>query len=86
VLAKASLTGIYTLNPHIDPAHQFGSRLTSSTYRDLTEQARVEADTILGDLIERGRKHGISAPIVQAAFANLTIYQQGRVCAKAVGR
>jgi hypothetical protein len=39
---------------------------------------RVEADTILGDLLERGRKHGVSAPIVQAAFVSLTIYQQGR--------
>jgi 2-dehydropantoate 2-reductase len=63
-----------------------GSKLTSSMYRDLTEQARVEVDTILGDLIERGRKHGISAPIVQAAFVSLTIYQQGRVRAKGVGR
>jgi 2-dehydropantoate 2-reductase len=63
-----------------------GSSLTSSMYRDLTEQARVEVDTILGDLIERGRKHGISAPIVQAAFVSLTIYQQGRVRAKGVGR
>jgi 2-dehydropantoate 2-reductase len=63
-----------------------GSKLTSSMYRDLTEQAPVEADTILGDLIERGRKHGVSAPIVQAAFVSLAIYQQGRVCAKGVGR
>src|SRR5580658_6387221 len=62
-----------------------GSKLTSSMYRDLTEQARVEVDTILGDLIERGRKHGVSAPIVQAAFVSLTIYQQGRARVKAVG-
>jgi 2-dehydropantoate 2-reductase len=55
-----------------------GSTLTSSMYRDLNEQAPVEADAILGDLIERGLKHGISAPIVQAAFVALTIYQQGR--------
>jgi 2-dehydropantoate 2-reductase len=63
-----------------------GSKLTSSMYRDLTEQARVEVDTILGDLVERGRKHGVSAPIVQAAFVSLTIYQQGRIRAKGVGR
>jgi 2-dehydropantoate 2-reductase len=55
-----------------------GSSLTSSMYRDLQDQARVEADTILGDLLERGRKHGISAPIVQAAFVSLTIYQHRR--------
>jgi 2-dehydropantoate 2-reductase len=55
-----------------------GSPLTSSMYRDLKGKARVEADAILGDLIERGRKRGVSAPIVQAAFVSLTIYQQGR--------
>jgi 2-dehydropantoate 2-reductase len=59
------------------------SSLTSSMYRDRKEQAPVEVDSILGDLIERGRKHGVSAPIVQAAFVNLTIYQQGRTGAKA---
>jgi 2-dehydropantoate 2-reductase len=61
------------------------SSLTSSMYRDLTDQAPVEVDSILGDLIERGRKHGVSAPIVQAAFVTLTIYQQGRARAKAAG-
>ena len=63
-----------------------GSSLTSSMYRDLTDQAPVEVDTILGDLVERGRKHGVSAPLVQAAFVSLTIYQQGRVHAKGIGR
>src|ERR1700685_306353 len=62
-----------------------GSKLTSSMYRDLTEHARVEVDTILGDLVERGRKHGVSAPIVQAAFVSLTIYQQGQARAKSAG-
>lgn len=60
-----------------------GSSLTSSMYRDLEDQARVEVDTILGDLLERGRKHGVSAPIVQAAFVSLAIYQQGRALVKA---
>jgi 2-dehydropantoate 2-reductase len=54
-----------------------GSPLTSSMYRGLKEQAPVEVDTILGDLVVRGRKHGVSAPIVQAAFVSLTIYQRG---------
>jgi 2-dehydropantoate 2-reductase len=62
------------------------SSLTSSMYRDRKEQAPVEVDSILGDLIERGRKHGVSAPIVQAAFVGLTIYQQGRTRVKAAGR
>jgi 2-dehydropantoate 2-reductase len=62
------------------------SSLTSLMYRDLKEQAPVEVDSILGDLIERGRKHGVSAPILQAAFVSLAIYQQGRARAKGVGR
>jgi 2-dehydropantoate 2-reductase len=63
-----------------------GSTLTSSMYRDLTDHARVEVDTILGDLIERGGKHGVSAPILQAAFVSLKIYQQEQARAKSVGR
>jgi 2-dehydropantoate 2-reductase len=59
------------------------SSLTSSMYRGRKEQAPVEVDSILGDLIERGRKYGVSARIVQAAFVSLTIYQQGRARAKA---
>jgi 2-dehydropantoate 2-reductase len=59
------------------------SPLTSSMYRDRKEQAPVEVDNILGDLIERGRKRGLSAPIVQAAFVSLRIYQRRRTRAKA---
>ena len=63
-----------------------GSSLTSSMYRDLKDQARVEVDTILGDLLERGEKRGVSAPIVRAAFVSLTIYQRGRARVQAAGR
>jgi 2-dehydropantoate 2-reductase len=62
-----------------------GSKLASSMYRDLTNHARVEADTILGDLVDRGRKLAVSAPIVQAAFVTLTIYQQEQARAKSAG-
>jgi 2-dehydropantoate 2-reductase len=54
-----------------------GSPLTSSMYRDLKKGAPVEADTILGDLLERGRKYGLAAPILQAAYVSLSIYQRG---------
>jgi 2-dehydropantoate 2-reductase len=59
-----------------------GSPLTSSMYRDLKKGAPVEADTILGDLLERGRKFGLTPPILQAAFVNLSIYQRTRDRAK----
>jgi 2-dehydropantoate 2-reductase len=61
------------------------STLTSSMYRDRQEQAPVEVDSILGDLIERGWTHGLSSPLVLAAFVSLTIYQRGRARAKAAG-
>ena len=51
-----------------------GSPLTASMYRDLQKGARVEAEHILGDLLARGRKHGVEAPLVRAAFAQLGVY------------
>ena len=51
-----------------------GSPLTASMYRDLQRGSRVEADHILGDLLERGRKHGVEAPLVRAAYAQLSVY------------
>src|SRR5208282_1232447 len=56
-----------------------GSPLTSSMYRDLKKGAPVEVDTILGVLLERGHKFGLTTPILQAAFVNLSIYQRARV-------
>jgi 2-dehydropantoate 2-reductase len=55
-----------------------GSTMTTSTYRDLKKGLPVEADTILGDLIDRGRKRGVLTPILEAAFVNLSVYQRGR--------
>jgi 2-dehydropantoate 2-reductase len=54
-----------------------GSPLTSSMYRDLRKGAPVEADHILGDFIERGGKRGVATPLLQAAFVNLRVYQEG---------
>jgi 2-dehydropantoate 2-reductase len=53
-----------------------GSPLTTSMYRDLKKGAPVEVDTILGDLLENGRKHGLATPILEAAFVNVSIYQR----------
>lgn len=59
-----------------------GSRLTSSMYRDFQKGAPVEVDSILGDLLERGEKHGLTTPILQAAFVSLSIYQRAHELAK----
>jgi 2-dehydropantoate 2-reductase len=55
-----------------------GSPMTSSMYRDFNKGLAVEVDTILGDLLERGRRHGLRTPLLEAAFVNLSIYQQQR--------
>jgi 2-dehydropantoate 2-reductase len=52
-----------------------GSSLTSSMYRDLRKGTPVEADHILGDLIERGSVHGVATPLLKAALVNLRVYQ-----------
>lgn len=52
-----------------------GSTLTSSMYRDLSKKGRVEADQILGDLLDRGKKLGVPSPLLEAAYVNLRVYQ-----------
>jgi 2-dehydropantoate 2-reductase len=51
------------------------SALTSSMYRDLMAGRPVEAEQILGDLLARGRQHGVVTPLLAAAYTQLAIYQ-----------
>jgi 2-dehydropantoate 2-reductase len=51
------------------------SPLTSSMYRDLRKGAPVEAEHILGDLLERGLARAIASPLLSAALVGLRIYQ-----------
>jgi 2-dehydropantoate 2-reductase len=53
-----------------------GSPMTSSMYRDLKKGLPVEVDTILGDLLRRGQRLALKTPLLEAAFVNLSIYQQ----------
>ncbi len=53
-----------------------GSPLASSMYRDLQQGHRVEADHILGDMIERARGFNLSTPLLHAAYVALAIYQR----------
>ena len=55
-----------------------GSPMTSSMYRDLRQDAAVEVDAILGDLLDRARAHRIPAPLLTAAFVNLRVYADDR--------
>jgi 2-dehydropantoate 2-reductase len=55
-----------------------GALLTSSMYRDLVGNRPIEADAIVGDMVERARTLGVDAPLVAAAYANLKIYERRR--------
>jgi 2-dehydropantoate 2-reductase len=54
------------------------SKLTSSMYRDMQKGAGVEVDTILGDLLAHGQKHGLKTPLLQAGCVRLRVYQNAR--------
>jgi 2-dehydropantoate 2-reductase len=53
-----------------------GSPQSPSMYRDLREGSPIEADQIVGDLLARGGKAGISTPLLAAAYAHMCVYQQ----------
>jgi 2-dehydropantoate 2-reductase len=51
-----------------------GSRFTASMLHDLEKGAMVEADHIVGDMIARAKKAGISTPNLRLAYAHLQVY------------
>lgn len=53
-----------------------GSPQTSSMYRDLSAGAPIEAQQIVGDLLQRGASTGIDTPLLAAAYVNLQVYQR----------
>lgn len=53
---------------------QAGSKQSPSMYRDLSQGFPVEGDTIVGDMVRRGREAGIAAPLLSAAATHLAIY------------
>jgi 2-dehydropantoate 2-reductase len=55
-----------------------GSSMTSSMYRDLMAGQAVEADQIIGDFLHRAQALGVAAPLLAAAYVNLSIYQTRR--------
>lgn len=53
-----------------------GSTQTSSMYRDLSRGVPIEADQIVGDLVERARAAGIETPLLEAIYTHLCVYQR----------
>ncbi len=58
-----------------------GSELTASMFRDLQKGQPVEADQIIGDMLQRAEAHGIAAPLLRVAYAHLGVYAQKRASA-----
>jgi len=57
---------------------QPGSRNTASMLRDLKIGQRVEAEHILGDLIERAAAAHLNVPLLQTGYCHLQAYQMRR--------
>lgn len=55
-----------------------GSPLTASMFRDMAAGQRVEVEAILGDLVDRAQRLGVSAPRLGAARTALEVYSAGR--------
>ena len=76
--AVAAACGHPAPKPYLDNIRQQlsakGSKLTSSMYRDMQENHKVEVDTILGDLLDRGRSHNLKTPLLQAGCVCLRVY------------
>jgi 2-dehydropantoate 2-reductase len=53
---------------------QKGSRFAASMLHDLEKGALVEADHVVGDMIERARKAGFATPNLRMAYAHLQVY------------
>lgn len=52
--------------------------MTSSMYRDLTQGYDIEAEQVIGDLVRRATRNGVSVPLLNAVNVNLQVYLQGR--------
>ena len=64
------------LADHLKRMTEHGSALTSSMYRDMMKGAPVEADHVLGDLLDHTKD--VRAPLLTAAYVQLKVYEAGR--------
>jgi 2-dehydropantoate 2-reductase len=57
---------------------QPGSLLAASMLRDLEDGAPVEAQHVLGDMLEHGRRKQVATPLLQLAFTHVRCYEERR--------
>jgi 2-dehydropantoate 2-reductase len=58
--------------------HEKGSTFMASMLRDIEAGNPIEAQQIVGDLLEYGRKRGLATPLLEVVFANLRCYEERR--------
>ena len=51
------------------------STMSASMLRDIQRGGRIEADQIVGDMIQRGRAHTVPTPLLETAYIHLQAYQ-----------
>lgn len=54
------------------------STLTASMLRDIENGGPIEADHIVGDLLQRGRARGVATPLLRVVYAHLQAYEARR--------
>jgi 2-dehydropantoate 2-reductase len=52
-----------------------GSAFASSMFRDVQRGRPIEVENIIGDLLRRGGKAGIAAPLLSTAYLHLLVYK-----------
>ena len=80
-IAIATAEGYPPSAAHIEQSRGFlstPSTLHASMLRDLESGARIESEQIVGDLLARGRKHGLSTPLLGIAYDHLKAYEARR--------
>jgi 2-dehydropantoate 2-reductase len=55
--------------------------MTASMFRDLRQGLPVEADHIVGDMVNRARTLGVDATYLRVAYSHLQVYQAQRAAA-----
>jgi 2-dehydropantoate 2-reductase len=60
-----------------DALFEKGSTFTSSMLRDIRRRRRTEADHVVGDMLRRAQRNGISTPILRLANAHLQCFEAG---------
>ena len=81
-LAVAECEGYRIPGDHIEQSRGFLSKpslLHASMLRDLEAGAPIESQQIVGDLLDRARRHNLQTPILAIAHAHLKAYEARRL-------